>query len=321
MPDAPFISYAQNGEDVVLWRALHSVVDGRYVEVGANDPTKFSISRSFYDRGWSGITIEPVPSFAALHREARPRDIQVEAAATSMPVDEITLHAIPETGLSTLVDDISERHGAAGFEHADIVVAARRLDSILEENHYEDVEIHFLVVDVEGAEADALRSIDLTRWRPWVLVIESTAPLTTEQSHTEWEDSVLAAGYVYCLFDGISRFYVAAEHADELGSKLSYPACVLDPYTRISDLEGAEHTARTIADKDDQIAVLTRQVLHWRSHALRNWASSNTQIDRPAELESHYRAEMAAMENTLSWRVTRPLRGARRLGNAIRRRG
>ena len=57
---APFVSYAQNGEDVVLFRALGGVESGRYVDVGANDPVADSISYAFYLRGWSGITIDPV---------------------------------------------------------------------------------------------------------------------------------------------------------------------------------------------------------------------------------------------------------------------
>ena len=33
-----FVSYAQNYEDVMLWRALKHVKNGFYVDVGANDP-------------------------------------------------------------------------------------------------------------------------------------------------------------------------------------------------------------------------------------------------------------------------------------------
>ena len=34
----PFISFAQNLEDVVLYRALSDVTHGFYVDVGANSP-------------------------------------------------------------------------------------------------------------------------------------------------------------------------------------------------------------------------------------------------------------------------------------------
>ena len=54
------ISYAQNFEDVMLWRALQHVGAGYYVDIGANDPVVDSVTRWFYEQGWSGLNIEPV---------------------------------------------------------------------------------------------------------------------------------------------------------------------------------------------------------------------------------------------------------------------
>src|SRR6266550_5943090 len=110
MSTTTFASFAQNSEDVVLWRALSGVQAGRYVEVGANHPTEFSISWPFYQQGWCGITVEPVHAFAVMHREQRPKDIMVEAAITSDVAGPAVLHEIPDTGLSTLVDRIRDSH-------------------------------------------------------------------------------------------------------------------------------------------------------------------------------------------------------------------
>jgi FkbM family methyltransferase len=306
-----FISFAQNREDVVLFRALGHVATGRYVEVGANHPTDDSATRAFYDRGWSGLTVEPVPHFADLHREQRPRDILVEAAVTERGDGEITLHVVPGTGLSTIVDSVSEQHSAAGIESVELIVPTVRLDALLSQRSWsESDDIHFLLVDVEGAEAEVLRSIDLRQWRPWILVIEATAPNSTTSTHYEWEDGVLAAGYEYCLFDGLSRFYVADEHAAELGPKLRYPACVLDGYLTRSHDEALQ-TA-------DQLLVETT---HWRTVALTQWADVVGDVGLSAEAElKHLGDELDAMRQTLSWRVTRPLRGVRGLMSRARTR-
>lgn len=69
-----FISYAQNFEDIRLWRALKHVEKGLYIDVGANHPTADSVTRAFYDRGWSGINVEPVPSYYHALCQERPRD-------------------------------------------------------------------------------------------------------------------------------------------------------------------------------------------------------------------------------------------------------
>ena len=55
-----FISYAQNFEDVILWRAFKNLQNGFYVDVGANDPINDSVTQAFYEKGWRGINIEPI---------------------------------------------------------------------------------------------------------------------------------------------------------------------------------------------------------------------------------------------------------------------
>ncbi len=53
------ISYAQNQEDVLLNRVFQGLSDGFYIDVGANDPVVDSVTKLFYDRGWTGINVEP----------------------------------------------------------------------------------------------------------------------------------------------------------------------------------------------------------------------------------------------------------------------
>lgn len=307
------ISYAQNGEDVVLWRALGGVSAGRYVEVGANHPRDDSATRAFYDRGWSGITIEPVPYFADLQRAERPRDHLVQAAITNTSRGQITLHVVAGTGLSTIVDAVSDRHADAGIDHVDLLVPTLRLDDVLAESGWAGEEIHFMLIDVEGAERDVLQSVDLSRWRPWVLVVEATEPNSTVTTHSDWEPQLLAQGYEYCLFDGVSRFYVAAEKADLLRAPLSYPACVLDNYHTLS-------LTTTLQERQE----LLDQTAHWRTIALTGWADAVSQgvgvspnTGQDAELE-HALTQLVAMKGTLSWRLTRPLRGVRRVSDRVR---
>ncbi|WP_024287607.1 FkbM family methyltransferase [Cellulomonas sp. KRMCY2] len=314
MPTAsPFHSYAQNNEDVVLWRALRDVSVGRYVEVGANHPLIDSVSRAFYDRGWSGITVEPVPYFAELQRAERPRDLLVEAAIGTTD-GEITLHLVPGTGLSTVVDAVSVMHASEGIDHVDVTVPSKRLDDVLSESGWSpDDDLHFMLVDVEGAEQDVLASVDLTRWRPRVLVVEATAPNAPISTHEAWEPAVLSAGYQLCLFDGVSRFYVADERADELRPALSYPACAHDNFI-----------SRPLLTAQQEREELRGQAAHWRTVALTAWADAVQEasthasgVSNGAEFDALH-AQVAAMEATLSWRVTAPLRAVRRAIDGVR---
>lgn len=57
------ISYAQNGEDVILNRLFPPEYKGFYVDAGAAHPDVHSVTRHFYERGWRGINIEPLQNF------------------------------------------------------------------------------------------------------------------------------------------------------------------------------------------------------------------------------------------------------------------
>lgn len=296
------MSYAQNAEDVVLHRALGDLPTGHYLEIGANHPTEDSISRPFYDRGWSGITVEPVVQLVEAHRLERPRDTQVHAVAGRPGTDHAILHEIAGTGLSTTIDRLRDAHERAGFTVADVEVRSLTVDQILERS--QSGELHFVVIDTEGSEDDVLAGFDLRRWRPWVLVVEATLPNSNEPSHSAWEPGVLESGYQFCLFDGLSRFYVADEHAVDLKGRMSFPANVLDRYVRYRDLE-----TRELADS------LTDEVVRWRSAALTRWAEAVSMAQRhidDKEVISALRTELDLTHNSVSWQVTSPLRAARK---------
>lgn len=245
-----FISYAQNFEDVVLWRAFRDLSEGTYVDVGAADPNDDSVTRAFYDRGWSGVDIEPNPEFAARLRDQRPRDVVVESCVGGSGESSVLLHLVHGTGLSTVRSEFAERIDDPSLEIEAIRVPNRSLDEILETSGLLDRPIHFLKVDVEGAEQSVLSSIDLRRWRPWVVVVEATEPRSTTVSFNAWEHFLVDAGYLFCLFDGLNRFYVAVEH-EELQSVLSAPANYFDqPFRSIVESRFHDEHARVVQSWD-----------------------------------------------------------------------
>ena len=227
-----FISYAQNGEDVLLWRALGHVGAGFYIDVGAHHPDLDSVTRAFYDRGWSGVNVEPLAEPAAQIAAARLRDVTLRIALGASD-GELPFYEVAGTGLSTLDADAARSARAAGHAVRETVVTVRTLAEVC--RLYAAPEIHFLKIDVEGAERAVLEGADLQAHRPWIILAEATAPLSTRTVHDAWEPLLLAADYAFVWFDGLNRYYVSRERLDQLQPCFQAQPNVFDDFMRASD--------------------------------------------------------------------------------------
>lgn len=214
------ISYAQNGEDVRVWRALRGVQDVFYVEIGASHPLVDSVTAALSAEGGRGLLVEADPAAAELLRTGRPRDVVVSAAASSSS-GAVTFHELDRRGWGTvLASRAAEEHVVRSF-----TVPTVRLDDLLAD--LAPPAVHFLCVDVEGHEAAVLAGAGLARHRPWIVCVEATRPQSRIPSWQDWEPDVLAADYRFVTFDGLNRWYVAEERG-ELADAVAEPFGVLD---------------------------------------------------------------------------------------------
>jgi len=241
-----FVSYAQNFEDVMLARAFPGA-QGFYVDVGANDPDIDNVSRAFYERGWSGINIEPLaPQYARLVRR-RPRDVNLRIAVGERE-GEIAFFAVEEWhGYSTTDPTIVAQHRADGLIIEEERIPVRRLAAVLDE-HAAGRAIDFMKIDVEGTELSVLRGAELQRNRPKILVIEAKMPVTFAMvdrpdevpDRTEEYAAFLGPlGYRLAYHDGLNAFFVADEHQDLL-RHFSRPAGSLDRFVHAASIRSYE---------------------------------------------------------------------------------
>jgi FkbM family methyltransferase len=221
-----FLSNAQNYEDVMLWRALKNVDKGFYIDVGAYDPEEHSVTKAFYDSGWHGINIEPAEAYFRRLVERRPEDINLPLLAAGAP-GEVVFYDIANTGLSTTMQDIADRHRKAGHQVTETRVKAVTLASICQ--MHVSGEVHFLKIDVEGGTRGVIEGLDLDRVRPWIILVEATEPMSQIEDFRNWEELITGKGYDFVYFDGLNRFYVAAEHSD-IADHFNSPPNVFDDF-------------------------------------------------------------------------------------------
>lgn len=221
-------SYAQNFEDVILWRALKDVSHGFYVDVGAQHPVLDSVSRWFYEQGWRGVHVEPVPFYADLLRQDRP-DEDVIAAVVCDEMGDHPIYVFPDTGLSTMSPQIAETHkGGLGLEWQKRVVPSLTLSDLFARTG--NREVHWLKVDVEGQERAVLASWADNPVRPWVVLVEATYPNTQIETHEEWEALLTSRGYAFVYADGLNRYYLHETHEDRR-DHFRYPPNYFDHFS------------------------------------------------------------------------------------------
>lgn len=199
------ISYAQNGEDVVLDRFFRAPT-GLYIDVGANHPVYHSVTKHFYQLGWRGINVEPDPACFAKICEDRPEDVNLCIALAAAP-GEAMLHVIPNTGLSTLRMDIAARWSERGYVPQSTSAMVGTLAEVCREHAPSGID--FLKIDVEGLESEVIGGGDWRAFRPRVVVVEAVHPLDGTPEWGAWQD--LLEGYAFTLFDGLNRFYCRME--------------------------------------------------------------------------------------------------------------
>lgn len=211
--------HSQGGEDRVLSR-LFPARSGAYVDVGAYDPTEFSNTRHFYDLGWSGINIEPIPGRCGRIRAARPRDVTLNVGIAGA-AGSLRFYEMDPPTLSTFSEEEAER--CAKFPGHRIVathvVPVRTLRDVLAE-HASGVRIDFLSIDTEGLEEEVLGSNDWARFRPVAVLVEHRRyhPAGLEGSATgRWEPFLLQQGYVFATSNPVNALYVRREDEELVG--------------------------------------------------------------------------------------------------------
>jgi FkbM family methyltransferase len=144
---------------------------GYFLDIGAASPeylsNTFVLERSY---GWSGIVVEPDPTFADLQRRARgadSRSVVFETALGEADGEALLVRATELSTLSTQLDNV-DGYSAARLEAAEkgdvVSVQLNRPATVLAKAIAPSV-IDFLSLDVEGSELTVLRNFPFDSYR------------------------------------------------------------------------------------------------------------------------------------------------------------
>jgi len=163
--------YSQRDEERVILEHFGDRV-GRFLDVGAYDPKQFSNVRALWDRGWSGVFVEPSPdAFQAFMAEygGDCRALLVNVAVNPQPG--LKGFSACADGVSTLVDAHRDKWAkGCGTKYTHIVVNTASFAALLA---FTGIDFDFVSLDVEGGNWDLTVSVDWTTFRPEMVCAET----------------------------------------------------------------------------------------------------------------------------------------------------
>jgi FkbM family methyltransferase len=206
-------SFAQGAEDILIpyISRYHFSLEkpGRYVDVGCNAPVRYSNTFELYTNGWRGLNIDANRDLIEECKKVRKQDVCIHAAVSDSE-REVIFHRAKSHLVST-IDEERLVEWKKHFEFSDDdqeTLVTRTLTSILDEHWQADEPIDLLSIDVEGHDLKVLKSLDLSRYRPKIVVIEMHDYEGIERS--EIYKYLTERGYALKYFAFLDAYFVDA---------------------------------------------------------------------------------------------------------------
>ncbi|MFA6315443.1 MAG: FkbM family methyltransferase [Candidatus Paceibacterota bacterium] len=188
-------TYSQFGEDKVLLELFKDQNKGRYVDVGAHHPYRYSNTYLLHKKGWYGVNIDPNPHTISLFNKARPHDENICNGVGSAGT--LTYYQFSDPAVNTFKKNEADKWKGKTFLQflGTIDVKICPLSELVQG------EIDLLTIDAEGMDFEVLRSYDWKNY-PRVLVIEGD----------ESKQFLLEKGYKLHRECGGSRIYILSNY-------------------------------------------------------------------------------------------------------------
>jgi len=159
-------SYSGSAQDLIINYFFKDKKKGVYIDVGCYHPFNGNNTKLLYDRGWSGINIDLDFHTIDFFNFIRKRDENINIAISEKE-GEKDLYFFHNRSAINSLSEIRKKE-AKEIKR----IKTKTLNSIIENSKFKDEKINLLSIDVEGHEIEVLRSIDLNKYFPEIIVIE-----------------------------------------------------------------------------------------------------------------------------------------------------
>lgn len=163
-------SYSQYGEDKFIYPLIKDMdlSNGIYVDVGANHPTCISNTFLFYQKGYTGILVEPNKVLSKLLKKFRKKDVVLALGIGSEP--EIAEFKYTTNHVLNSFNDEPDSK-VVNTEYVPIFSLDSFIDPIIKSKW-----VFLLSIDIEGKELEVLHGSENLLKRTYLIVVEANTP-------------------------------------------------------------------------------------------------------------------------------------------------
>jgi len=163
-------SYSMEGEDLIILNLAQKISNGFYVDVGGYHPLHLNNTFLLFKKNWSGINIDLSEFSTSLFDFMRPKDVNINTAISNEEKDIIFYYQKKLSQLTTIKKNISKQRMQGEIKEKKI--RSLKLNTILNNSKFKNRRIDFLNIDIEGADFEAIQSLDFEIYKPSIICIE-----------------------------------------------------------------------------------------------------------------------------------------------------
>lgn len=343
------IHFGQSGEDAIILRLVGFKKHGTYVDVGAFHPHIYSNTFLLYSLlGWNGINIDASFDAIELFKKERPNDVNVHAAISDLEGSTV-YWKFSDPARNTISKENLKRQLIRGDTTliGEETIQVCRLESVLDKHLQNNTQIDLMNIDVEGSELQVLKSNNWEKYVPSIILVEDYTIRTGGINQSAINQLLTDKGYQFFshCFDTsiyIHENYKIFEYENFEDKRFDFSNFKADKSNEIiemfrykdrlsQEIKECEQLRNYIMDNLTVRIKETQSLLELRKQQLLNLKSNNKKMlssleKKKAELDrlkekinitlksrNKVKNEYLKLKKSRSWRITKPLRIARKI--------
>ena len=159
-------SYSNWGVDMMADHIFRDKKIGFFIDVGCHHPFLNNNTYQLYKRCWTGINVDLDFNSIEMFNFFRPKDTNIQSAISNSSEEKELYFFHNRSAVNTL----SKENGAKAKEVKKIYTTT--LNEIIANSKFNNSEIDFISIDVEGSEIDVLEGLDFNKYKPKLVALE-----------------------------------------------------------------------------------------------------------------------------------------------------